>query len=64
MNGKTAIVITHRLTTILHMDRILVFDKGKVIRDGKHENLVLEEGLYKTLWDAQIGDFLPEKEIN
>lgn len=59
MVGKTVIVIAHRLSTLLKMDRILVFDKGKIVEDGKHEELIEINGLYKTLWDAQIGGFLP-----
>lgn len=58
MQGKTTIVIAHRLSTILHMDRILVFNKGKIIQDGKHADLVTEEGFYKTLWDTQVRGFL------
>jgi ATP-binding cassette subfamily B protein len=61
MQDKTTIVIAHRLSTLLHMDRILVFDKGKIIQDGKHSELLTDKGLYKTLWDAQIGGFLPEE---
>ena len=64
MQGKTTIVIAHRLSTILHMDRILVFDKGKIIQDGSHADLMTEKGLYKTLWDTQVGGLLPEKQIN
>ncbi|BDB96443.1 ABC transporter ATP-binding protein [Candidatus Hydrogenosomobacter endosymbioticus] len=58
MQGKTTIVVAHRLSTLLHMDRILVFDRGKVVEDGKHHDLIQQEGLYKTLWDTQIGGFL------
>jgi ATP-binding cassette subfamily B protein len=43
------------------MDRILVFDKGKIVQDGKHADLMIVEGLYKTLWDAQVRGFLPEE---
>ncbi len=42
------------------MSRILVFDKGKIIEDGTHNALLMNNGLYKTLWAAQIGGFLPE----
>ncbi|MDK3155659.1 ATP-binding cassette domain-containing protein [Kamptonema cortianum] len=62
MQGKTTIVIAHRLSTLLHMDRILVFDKGKIVEDGTHNDLLTKGGLYKTLWDAQVGGFLPEKQ--
>ncbi len=60
MAGKTSLVIAHRLSTLLYMDRILVFDQGKIVQDGSHKELVLQQGLYKTLWDAQVGGFLPE----
>ena len=60
MKNKTAIVIAHRLSTLLHMDRILVFDQGEIIEDGNHEELLANNGTYKTLWNAQIGGFLPE----
>ncbi|WP_341808373.1 ABC transporter ATP-binding protein [Wolbachia endosymbiont (group E) of Neria commutata] len=55
MENKTTITIAHRISTLLHMDRILVFDKGKIVQDGKHFELVSRQGLYKELWDAQIG---------
>ena len=50
MQEKTTIVIAHRLSTLLHMDRILVFNQGKIVQDGKHADLIIIEGLYKTLW--------------
>lgn len=59
MQGKTTIVVAHRLSTLLHMDRLLVFDRGKIVEDGSHEELLAKGGLYKTLWDAQVGGFLP-----
>lgn len=60
MQGKTTIVIAHRLSTLLNMDRILVFDEGQIVEDGNHQVLLKKAGLYKTLWDEQIGGFLPE----
>jgi len=62
MKGKTTIVIAHRLSTLLHMDRLLVFDHGKIVEDGSHEELLAKGGLYKALWDAQVDGFLPESE--
>ncbi|MFP3035947.1 MAG: ABC transporter ATP-binding protein [Wolbachia sp.] len=59
MKGKTTIVIAHRLSTLLHMDRILVFDQGKIIEDGTHQALLDKNGMYKTLWDEQVDGFLP-----
>lgn len=61
MQDKTTIVIAHRLSTLLHMDRILVFDQGKIVEDGTHQELLDKNGMYKTLWDAQVGGFLPYK---
>jgi len=61
MENKTTLVIAHRLSTLLHMDRILVFDKGKIIQDGTHQELLAQNGLYKILWNAQVGGLLPEK---
>lgn len=62
MNNKTTIIIAHRLSTLLQMDRLLVFEDGKIIEDGTHEELLRHGGVYKKLWDAQVGGFLPEEE--
>lgn len=63
MKGKTTIVIAHRLSTIRKMDRILVIDKGKIIAQGKHNELIAQKGsLYNKLWTLQAGGFLPEEE--
>jgi ATP-binding cassette subfamily B protein len=43
------------------MNRILVFDQGKIVQDGTHAELLVCGGLYKTLWDAQVSGFLPDK---
>jgi len=61
MQDKTTIVIAHRLSTLLHMDRILLFDQGVIVEDGTHAELLGRGGLYRTLWDAQVGGFLPDK---
>lgn len=61
MQGKTTLVVAHRLSTLLHMDRILVFDKGHIVEDGTHTELLNRNGLYKTLWNAQVGGFLPDE---
>ncbi len=58
MKNKTVLVIAHRLSTIMQMDRILVLDKGKVIEDGKHAELIkVKQGVYQKLWDIQAGSF-------
>lgn len=58
MQNKTTIVVAHRLSTLLHMDRILVFEKGHIVADGAHNDLLLKSTLYKTLWDTQVEGFL------
>lgn len=63
MQGRTTIVIAHRLSTLLHMDRILVFDKGRIVEDGSHNELLDKGSLYKKLWDAQVGGFLGDSSI-
>jgi len=60
MRGKTVIVVAHRLSTISHLDRILVFDQGRVVEDGSHEALLALGGAYHRLWSKQAGGFLPE----
>lgn len=58
MEGKTVIAIAHRLSTIAAMDRLLVFDNGKIIEQGSHQELLAKQGLYAQLWDHQSGGFL------
>ncbi len=61
MKGKTVIVIAHRLSTIRKMDRIIVVDEGKIIEEGKHDELMKRRGgLYKRLWQLQAGGFIAE----
>jgi ATP-binding cassette, subfamily B, bacterial len=62
MQNKTVIVIAHRLSTLKDMDRILVFDAGKIVEDGSHSQLLDLNGAYKKLWDAQVGGFLIDSE--
>jgi ATP-binding cassette subfamily B multidrug efflux pump len=60
MQGKTVIAIAHRLSTIAAMDRLVVMDKGSIIEEGSHEELVAKGGLYAQLWQRQSGGFLPD----
>jgi len=61
MQGKTVIVVAHRLSTISHLDRILVFDKGRIVEDGIHDELLAKRGAYYKLWKMQAGGFLPQE---
>ena len=61
MKGRTVVAISHRLSTITHMDRIFVFNQGRVIEQGSHEELVAMDGHYAMLWDMQTGGYLPLK---
>ena len=58
--GRTTIVIAHRLSTIQKMDRIIVMDKGKIIEDGTHAELLAKNGHYAELWNSQVGGFISE----
>jgi ATP-binding cassette subfamily B multidrug efflux pump len=58
MKGKTVIAIAHRLSTIAAMDRLVVLDKGKIIQEGCHSELLKAGGLYANLWSHQDADFI------
>ncbi|MBO0343864.1 ABC transporter ATP-binding protein [Roseibium limicola] len=58
MKGKTVIAIAHRLSTISAMDRLIVLDKGRIIEEGSHEELLGRGELYAQLWSHQSGGFL------
>ncbi|MBS0586103.1 MAG: ABC transporter ATP-binding protein [Verrucomicrobia bacterium] len=60
MEGRTTIVIAHRLSTLSRMDRILVFNEGKIVEEGSHLSLLERDGLYAKMWKMQVGGFLPE----
>ncbi len=63
MREKTVMVIAHRLSTLSHLDRILVFHNGRIVEDGNHSQLLtLVEGHYAHMWSMQAGGFLPESE--
>jgi ATP-binding cassette, subfamily B, multidrug efflux pump len=62
MDGKTVIAIAHRLSTIAAMDRLLIMDKGAIVEQGSHRELLERGGLYSELWARQSGGFLPKDE--
>jgi ABC-type multidrug transport system fused ATPase/permease subunit len=59
MAGKTVIAIAHRLSTVMDMDRLIVLDRGVIVADGSHTELLLQGGLYAELWRKQSGGFNP-----
>jgi len=56
LKGRTSISIAHRLSTIINSDRIVVLDKGKIIEEGSHSELIEKQGFYKHLFDLQFKD--------
>jgi ATP-binding cassette, subfamily B, bacterial len=65
MEGKTTIIIAHRLSTLYAVDRILVFKNGTIVEEGTHDKLLqITNGHYAQLWNMQDGGFLPYKHTN
>ena len=60
MQGKTVIAIAHRLSTIAAMDRLIVLDKGEIVEQGTHQQLLANQGIYAQLWAHQTGGFISE----
>lgn len=62
MKGRTTLVIAHRLSTLFKMDRILVFEKGRLVESGTPQELLALNGHYKALWQMQTDGFLSDEE--
>jgi ATP-binding cassette subfamily B multidrug efflux pump len=58
MAGKTTIAIAHRLSTIARMDRLVVLDRGRIVEQGTHDELLRHNGHYAALWQRQSGGFI------
>jgi ATP-binding cassette subfamily B protein len=56
MHGRTSIVIAHRLSTVRHADLIVVIDRGRVVQQGRHADLLAEGGLYAELHRTQFAE--------
>eukprot|EP00095_Tigriopus_kingsejongensis_P000160 snap_masked-scaffold358_size197577-processed-gene-0.55 protein:Tk00160 transcript:snap_masked-scaffold358_size197577-processed-gene-0.55-mRNA-1 annotation:"multidrug abc transporter atpase" len=61
MEGKTVIAIAHRLSTLARMDRIIVLDAGRIVEQGSHTDLLMQDGLYARYWNRQSGGFINVK---
>jgi ATP-binding cassette subfamily B protein len=55
-SSHITVLIAHRLSTVMHADRIYVLEKGKIIETGSHDELLHEKGLYSAMWREQIGE--------
>jgi len=60
MKDRTTIIIAHRLSTIMHADKIVVIKNGKIVQQGRHNELVQQSGVYKRLWDLQKGGYIQD----
>jgi ATP-binding cassette subfamily B protein len=54
--NRITVLIAHRLSTVMHADKIFVLEQGKIVEQGKHDDLLLEKGLYYAMWRQQIGE--------
>ncbi|WP_084523662.1 ABC transporter ATP-binding protein [Nocardia inohanensis] len=61
MEGRTALVVAHRLSTVAGMDQLVVLDRGRIVEQGTHDELLTAEGTYAQLWRHQSGGFLAEE---
>jgi ATP-binding cassette, subfamily B, multidrug efflux pump len=63
MEGKTVIAVAHRLSTIAAMDRLVIMDKGRIVEEGTHKELLALDGVYASLWRRQSGGFLVAEDL-
>jgi ATP-binding cassette subfamily B multidrug efflux pump len=63
MKNKTVIAIAHRLSTIARMDRLVILDKGRIVEQGTHDELLAADGHYAALWRRQSGGFIDAPDL-
>jgi ABC-type multidrug transport system fused ATPase/permease subunit len=54
LRGRSTLIIAHRLSTVLRADRVVVIDRGRIIEEGSHENLLSRDGVYSRLFRGQF----------
>lgn len=59
-DDTTTIIIAHRISTLMHADKIVVMDEGRIVEEGNHEELIKKDGIYKKIYDLQINQGLLE----